>query len=86
MMELSGSVGHHGRKGCWLLCGFVGRNKTRGPHYYPALLRPNGFEDHRTSAHEDVDVNSLPFPDPDKYKTDLFYVITSLGQREYKRC
>ena len=24
MMELSGSVGHHGRKGCQLLCGLIG--------------------------------------------------------------
>jgi len=33
MVELSGSVGHHGRKGCRLLCGLVGRNKVRGSHY-----------------------------------------------------
>ena len=38
MASLSGSVGHHGRKGCRLLCGLVGRNKVRGAHYYPALL------------------------------------------------
>ena len=46
MGPISGSVGHHGRKGCQLLCRFKGRNKIRGPHYYPALLRPDGFEDH----------------------------------------
>ena len=23
MAQLSGSVGHHGWKGCWLLCGFI---------------------------------------------------------------
>ena len=33
MAELSGSVGHHGRKGCRLLCGFAGRNKKQGSHY-----------------------------------------------------
>ena len=38
MSTLSGSVGHHGRRGCWLLCGLLGRNKVRGSHYYPALL------------------------------------------------
>ena len=27
MYYLSGSVDHHGRKGCWLLCGLIGRNK-----------------------------------------------------------
>ena len=46
MAYLSGSVGHHGCKGCRLLCGFIGRNKVRGLHYYPALLRPVGFENH----------------------------------------
>ena len=28
MMELSGSVGHHGQKGCRLLCGLIGQNKV----------------------------------------------------------
>ena len=28
MAVLSGSIGHHGRKGCQLLCGFSGRNKV----------------------------------------------------------
>ena len=85
MTELSGSVGHHGRKGCRLLCGFVGRNKIRGTHYYPALLRPAGFEDHRTSFHPDVDVNTLPAPDPGEYKFDLINLIASRTQKEYER-
>ena len=68
MAELSGSVGHHGRKGCRLLCGFSGRNKNQGAHYYPALLRPDGFETHRTSSHPDVDINELPDPDPAQYR------------------
>jgi hypothetical protein len=46
MTEVSGSVGHHGRKGCRLLCGFIGRNKPAGSHYYPALLRPLDYEDY----------------------------------------
>ena len=82
MAELSGSVGHHGRKGCRLLCGFVGRNKIRGPHYYPALLRPNGFENHRTSLHPDVDINELPDPDPVQYRQDLFHIISSRHETE----
>jgi hypothetical protein len=85
MAKVSGSVGHHGRKGCRLLCGFRGRNKVRGTHYYPALLRPNGFEDHRSSSHPDVDVNSLPIPDPLKYRQDLFKLVSSLNEGEYER-
>lgn len=85
MAELSGLVGHHGRKGCRLLCGFTGRNKIRGAHYYPALLRPHGFENHRTSSHPDIDVNTLPGPNPDQYRTDLHYVIASTSETNYGR-
>jgi len=38
MAKLTGSVGHHGRKGCRILCRLFGQNKPSGPHYYPALL------------------------------------------------
>ena len=85
MAQLSGSVGHHGRKGCRLLCGLLGRNKVRGSHYYPALLRPNGFEMHRTSSHPDIDINTLPIPTPEGYKTDLFHIISSRTNNEYRR-
>ena len=85
MAQLSGSVGHHGRKGCRLLCGFIGRNKAYGSHYYPALLRPHGFENHRTSSHPDIDIHALPIPDTNKYRTDLFYVIASRTKVEHER-
>ena len=68
-----------------MLCGLIGRNKEHGPHYYPALLRPDGFEDHQTSSHPDIDIHTLPSPDADKYKTDLFCVISSCSRREYER-
>ena len=85
MAELSGSVGHHGQKGCRLLCGFVGRNKIGGSHYYPALLRPHGFETHRTSSHPDVDINELPDPNPIQYRQDLFHIISSRHETELGR-
>ena len=85
MAQLSGSVGHHGRKGCRLLCGLIGRNKTHGAHYYPALLRPAGFEDHRTSSHPDIDVGSLPIPTSQNYRTDLFHTIASRNETDYRR-
>ena len=81
MGHLSGSVGHHGRLGCRMLCGFIGRNKSHGAHYYPALLRPVGFEGHRTSSHPDVDINALPVPDPEKYRRDLFYFYLGCGTK-----
>ena len=84
MAELSGSVGHHGRMGCRLLCGLIGRNKHQGAHYYPALLKPTGFDNHPTSAHDDIDVNKLPVPSPEEYKENLFYVITSRNKTDHE--
>jgi hypothetical protein len=66
MAELSGSVGHHGKKGCRLLCELYGRNKPGGPHYYPVLLRPLD-SDANGSNHPDFDINHLPKVDPGKY-------------------
>ncbi|KAF9646246.1 hypothetical protein BDM02DRAFT_3130490 [Thelephora ganbajun] len=70
MAELSGSVGHHGKKGCRLLCELVGRNKPGGSHYYPALLRPLGI--HNPSCdHPDIDIENLPSVDTTKYRQNL---------------
>jgi len=85
MAELSGSVGHHGWKGSRLLCGLVGRNKVRGSHYYPALQRPFGFENHRTSSHPDVDITTLPNANPTQYRADLYDVITSRNKAKHDR-
>ena len=85
MAQLSGSVGHHGRKGCRLLCGLIGRNKARGSHYYPALLRPDNFENHPTSSHPDIDITKLPDPDPAQYRRDLHTVVASRTETEHGR-
>jgi hypothetical protein len=85
MAMLSGSVGHHGCKGCRLLCGLAGRNKVRGSHYYPALLRPLGFENHRTSSHPDIDITNLPDANSVHYRRDLYQVIASQNMAEYFR-
>ena len=85
MGGLSGSVGHHDRKGCRLLCGFLGQNKIQGSHYYLALLRPNGFSGNPTSGHPYIDVNTLPAPDPEAYKQDLYHFTTSTSRCEYER-
>ena len=84
MAELSGSVGHHGRRGCRLLCEFIGRNKPHGSHYYPALLKPLGT--HESSCnHPDFDIANLPPVDPLKYRRDLVSVITSETNAQYQQ-
>ena len=57
-----------------------------GSHYYPTLLQPIGSEDHLTSGHPDVNVNTLPILTFAQYQRDLFYVISSRTNGKYKRC
>ena len=84
MAELSGSVGHHGKRGCRLLCRFFGRNKPGGSHYYPALLRPLD-SDNPSSNHPDVDVHDIGPVDAIKYRDDLNSVLASPTNAEYNR-
>ena len=84
MAEVSGSVGHHGRRGCRLLCELVGRNKPHGSHYYPALLKPLGIHD-ASCNHPDIDITNLPPVDPLKYREDLINVLTSQTNAQYQQ-
>ena len=84
MAKLSGSVGHHGRRGCWLLCEFEGHNKPGGPHYYPVLLRPLGTHD-ASCNYPDVDIMNLLPPDPSKYQDALKIILTSLTNTQYQQ-
>ena len=36
----NGMVGHSGKNSCRMYCGVLSRQKTKGKHYYPALLKP----------------------------------------------
>lgn len=84
MAELSGSVGHHGKKGCRIFCTLFGRNKPGGPHYYPVLLRPND-SNVNGSNHPSFDINNLPPVDSAKYRDDLNNVLASPTEAEYRR-
>ena len=84
MAELSGSVGHHGKKGCRILCGLFGRNKPGGSHYYPVLLQPMD-SNAEGSNHPDFDINELPPVDTTQYRADLNFVLSSSSEAEYRR-
>jgi hypothetical protein len=84
MAELSASVGHHGRRGCRLLCDFFGRNKPRGSHYYPALLKP-GDSDQLGSNHPDIDIHSIATVDTNKYRQELNWVLRSTTNAMYNK-
>jgi len=57
----------------------------RVQHYYPALQRPFGFENHRTSSHPDVNITTLPNANPTQYQANLYDVITSRNKAEHDR-
>ena len=83
MAKLTGSVGHHGRKGCRLLCDLPGRNKPGGSHFYPVMLRPTDT-DNPSSSHPDIDINRLPSANYEAYRRNLNHVLTSPTEAEYK--
>ena len=78
--EVSGSVGHHGRRGCRIFCGLYGHNKPGGPHYYPVLLWPLD-SDYEGSNHPDFNINNLPRANPLLYQ----HVLVSTNEAEYRR-
>ena len=82
--DVSGSVGHHGKRGCRIFCGLYGRNKPGGPHYYPVLLRPLDSS-REGSNHPDFDINNLPNANASLYREQLNYVRTSPNEAEYRR-
>jgi len=84
MAELSGSIGHHRKRGCRLLCAFCGHNKPGGSHYYPVLLRPLD-SDAPSSNHPDIDICSIYPPNPAEYQQDLNLVLASPTNAKYGR-
>jgi hypothetical protein len=84
MAKLTGSVGHHSRKGCRLLCNLPGRNKLGGLHFYPTMLRPIDAN-HPSACHADIDINNLPSPCRERYRQNLNYILTSATKTEYKK-
>lgn len=82
--EVSGSVGHQGKRGCRIFCGLFGRNKPGGPHYYPVLLKPSD-SNATGSNHPDIDINDLPGVDTSSYREDLNQVLRSRTDAEYQR-
>ncbi|KAG0693976.1 hypothetical protein DFH29DRAFT_782372, partial [Suillus ampliporus] len=71
-----GMVGHSGKNGCHLYCEVMGRRKTRGTHYYPALLKPRD-RCVAGSDHGDIDVSNLPPSGSDGYADNLRRLVAS---------
>ncbi|KAI0280724.1 hypothetical protein BC826DRAFT_889494, partial [Russula brevipes] len=84
MAELSGSVGHHGRNGCRLLCSMQGRHKPGIGTYYPAMLRPDGDDIPPGASHPSISIESILPPSTHEYNKKLEHVLASPSARQYE--
>lgn len=84
MAEMSGSVGHHGRNGCRLLCAMPGRHKAGSGTYYPVMLKPIGDRIPVGASHPSIPIDSIKTPSPEEYDEKLKYVLTSPSARQYE--
>jgi hypothetical protein len=83
MMHITGLVGYHGKHGCRLYCGLPGRREPQGKQYFPALLKPSGY-DIDGSSHEDIDIRHLPRASCDLYHENLKHLVTSATETQYR--
>ena len=75
-----GMVGHSGKNGCRLYCGLLGRQKTGGRHYYPALIKPR---DQCAAGSDHADINAFDLS-TDAYAENLMYPTASPNQARYE--
>ena len=89
MTNLNGCVGHNGKHGCRVYCPITGRHKPGGSHYYPARLKPTGF-DVEGCNHDDVDLRTLLEHSSSaectkQYQSNLDYVLRSDNRFQYEK-
>ncbi|KAH9050836.1 hypothetical protein EDB87DRAFT_1696226 [Lactarius vividus] len=83
---MSGTVGHSGRYGCWLVCDMPSRRCTGDGHYYPVMNLPDGYGV-EGCLHPDVTCNDLSKYRTDlarKYRNNMEFLLASRTQTEYK--
>lgn len=84
MVYLNGLVGHHGKYGCRLYCSVPGRHKPNGPHYYPALLKPDNYVMHGCD-HGDISHFESTSTSSTWYLQNLRYLLLSPNETQYKK-
>ena len=81
---LQGWVGHKGKHGCRVMCGHPSRRVPGTGHYYPALLKPDGYGESGCD-HDDISLDSVPSPSTHLYRQHLEYVLHAPNVTEFKR-
>jgi len=84
--ELTGYVGHHGKKGCRNGCGRKGRRKPGAPHYYAVCLKPNDYYECGCDG-DDYEPSDLPPLSSQQYEDDIRYLLgsTSMTNHDARR-
>ena len=82
-VHFTGLVGHQGAYPCRLYCGIKGRHKEGAPQYYPALLKPDGYEVVGCN-HGDIDPTEVRNGNCEVYCTNLSYLLHSRNVTDYK--
>ncbi|EIW73857.1 hypothetical protein CONPUDRAFT_68274 [Coniophora puteana RWD-64-598 SS2] len=83
MAFITGLVGHHGKYGCRLYCGFPGRHPPQKPHYYPALKKPRGY-DVDGCMHPSIHAEDLPRAGSGNYHDNLEHVAGASDLTSYR--
>ncbi|KZV85657.1 hypothetical protein EXIGLDRAFT_622775 [Exidia glandulosa HHB12029] len=80
----SSLVPHHGKIGCRLWCGMLGRHKPGCPHYYPATLKPLDYAVEGCD-HDDVDLHQFRGPNAAAYAPAVQFVTGAPTVTQYNR-
>ena len=80
---ISGLVGHSGKHGCRLYCGFHGQHKAGAPMYFPAALKLVNH-DPGNYHHPDIDVATISSPNVNEYHTNWRNVLQATTMTTFK--
>ena len=84
MAYLNSLVGHHGKFGCCLYCPVPGRHKPNGPHYYPALMKPDDYV-MPGCDHKDMPFTLSAISSSDLYLSNLNFLLKSPNETQYRK-
>ncbi|KIL54909.1 hypothetical protein M378DRAFT_91721, partial [Amanita muscaria Koide BX008] len=80
---INGLVGHSGKHGCRLYCGFPGRHKPGIAMHYPAALKPRNH-DPRLHFHADINLNLISQPNNNEYDKNLRILLGARTATAYR--
>jgi hypothetical protein len=66
------------------MCGHPSRRVPGTGHYYPALLKPDGYRESGCN-HDNISLNNVPSPSTDLYRQHLEYVLQAPNITEFKK-